>query len=217
MRKPYQHRTAADIISKLALHKQLDASQAMIVKITPVWLQWANQKQGIQEPAEHQRVKPEQGIQDQVKHQRVKHQRVKQEQGTRLSSACINNTLLLNAQQGKLVIRCDNAVNASQIKHQQNSLLSHLHNHGFEEIQRITIRVQHPTHNQLDHGSKRYDSKLNEAVTAASLMNSGSVEKTTVRTSEKSLEAIEYCQKMATNDHLANSLSKLAKTLKDLS
>ena len=41
MQKKSQNQTAADFIRRLSLHRQLDESQAMIIKLSPVWLSWA--------------------------------------------------------------------------------------------------------------------------------------------------------------------------------
>lgn len=43
MQKKTQNQTAADFIRRLPLHRQLDASQAMIIKLAPAWLSWAQQ------------------------------------------------------------------------------------------------------------------------------------------------------------------------------
>ncbi|MFT7525809.1 MAG: hypothetical protein ACI9LY_000949 [Arenicella sp.] len=40
MQKKSQNQTAADFVRRLPLHRQLDASQAMIIKLSPTWLSW---------------------------------------------------------------------------------------------------------------------------------------------------------------------------------
>lgn len=41
MPKKSQNQTAADFIRRLPLHRQLDASQSMIIKLSPTWTSWA--------------------------------------------------------------------------------------------------------------------------------------------------------------------------------
>ncbi|MEM7358565.1 MAG: DciA family protein [Pseudomonadota bacterium] len=160
MSKKYSRTTAADIVRKLPLNQQLDASQAELIKLTPAWLEWARQA---------------------------------------LPLDCINHYQLNSVRHGKLVIVGENASSASQLKHLSQSLLEFLHEQGFAEIERITVRIQHPT--------QHFDT--DSAVALAQLPSADFV-----TPSDASLKSIDNCQKMVKSEQLADALAKLADTLR---
>ncbi|NND00736.1 MAG: DUF721 domain-containing protein [Gammaproteobacteria bacterium] len=186
MVRKHHHSTAAEIIGKLPLHQQLDASRAMLVKLLPAWQSWA--------------------------------QRAVDEK--RLSNNCYQHSHLSSLQQGKLVLVCNNAVNASQIKHQKHNLLKSLHNQGFPEIQQITVRVRPPVRQDLDprHGTQQATiaatSFIKPPFVEPAFVEPAFVEPAFVEPDRGSHKAIENILKIVKSDQLADSLRKLSATLK---
>jgi len=166
MQKKHKPLTAANIINRLPLQQQLNSSQAIIIKLSPIWHSWA----------------------------------VESVAKNLISVNCLNSTQLTSLQNGKLVLTCSNSAHASLIKHQQNSLLTFFHQQGFKEINKIVVRIDNHAKQINDH-----------QVTQTNNLD----DKPTVQVSNNSLEAIYSCQKTVGNDLLANSLKKLANTLKN--
>ncbi len=160
-RKPL---TAAKIINRLPLQQQLNSSQAMLIKLIPVWQKW---------------------LLESVAKKLI-------------SANCQSNTQLSSLQNGKLVICCSNSSTASHIKHQQDSLLTFITQHGFKEINQVVIRIDNQSL-PLKHTTTE---------------TSSSSDRSTTKTSSNSLDAIYSCQKIVKNELLSKSLNKLADTLK---
>ena len=171
MPKKRSQLTAADIIRRLPLHRQLDAAQAMLVKLSPAWQSWG--RQAVTE--------------------------------RRLSEDCFLGSQPSSLQSGVLAVTSNNSANASQIKHQQQSVLEYLHLKGFTEIKQLKVRIEHPTHSNFGHLSE-----LSENPLSSSLISRPPVD----IPSQGSLQAIENCEKTVNSDELAKSLNKLANTLK---
>ncbi|MFT4630030.1 MAG: hypothetical protein ACI9WC_000724 [Arenicella sp.] len=165
MQKKPQNQTAADFIRRLPLHRQLDASQAMIIKLSPAWLSWAQQA---------------------------------------LTIDATKNCHLNALQNGKLSIFSNNAALASQIKHQQQTLLNHFHKHGFDNVQEIVVRLRPPSLTRGEDNPNRntYQADANDSKNHFT------------DASDDSLKAIESCGKMVNNDELSSALTRLSKTLK---
>ncbi len=161
MQKKSQNQTAADFVRRLPLHRQLDASQAMIIKLSPAWLSWTQ---------------------------------------TALSIDAAKNCQLNALQNGKLSLFCNNATLASQIKHQKQTLLSHFHKHGFNDVQEIAVRLRPPSYttNEGDTNRNSYPLTENQFIDA----------------SDDSLKAIDSCRHMVNNDELSSALTRLSETLK---
>ena len=172
MPKKRNQLTAAEIIRRLPLLRQLDAAQALLIKLTPVWQSW-----GRQAVAEK-----------------------------KLSNDGFLGSQLSSVQSGTLVVASNNSANASQIKHQQQSLLDYLQLKGFTEIKQLKVRIQHPTYSNFDN----LPGLSKNALTSSSIPRPPAV-----KPSRGSLQAIENCEKTVTNVELAKSLNKLAKTLKN--
>jgi len=171
------HLKAANLISRLPLHKQLSDSQAALVKLAPVWQSWARH-----------------AISD-----------------SNLSAECFQNTELSSLRDGKLVINCSNAIYASQIKHQQQSLLDAIIKEGITTVEKINIQLN----NQLNY---QPETLSQQRLKLKQSNNQHAVDSTIIHAplTENSLNALENCQKLVNNDQLADSLRKLAKTLKKL-
>jgi len=105
-----------------------------------------------------------------------------------------------------LSISCTRTSAATLIKHQQGSLLEHLHKSGFEHIKVIRIQMQLEPTNTLDTATK-------ETRTDHSQSNSSSNSKWK-KPSESSLKSIETATSTIENEQLAASLQRLADTLK---
>jgi len=119
---------------------------------------------------------------------------------------------LTNYKNGKLTIHCGNAVGASQLKHQQHTLLEYFHNKGFNEIEQIIVRIAHPTHL---HSTQNNDQSNRELPNQAkSLWPASRPSIGFDRPSKSALESVKNCQKMIKNDRLSHSLRKLEQTLK---
>jgi hypothetical protein len=115
------------------------------------------------------------------------------------------NYSLTNFSNGILTIHCDNAIGASQLKHQQQTLLNYFHIKEFSGIEQINIRVSQPSLSSSNNSL--------ETINSAEAINSKA---TFTVPSTDSLKSIQACRNGIKNDHLSNSLSKLEKTLANL-
>ncbi len=127
----------------------------------------------------------------------------------KLSVDCIKGAQLGSIQHNTLTLNCSNAIVASQIKQQQQNLLDSIRHDGFTEIEKLTIRIKPSAHQYSM--SKKADQQTKEDTTDYAIVSN-----TQRKLSSNSLQAIENCQKLVTNESLATSLAKLAKTLKSL-
>jgi len=110
-------------------------------------------------------------------------------------------------QNSELCIASENANCATQIKHQQNSLLTALHAEGFKNIQKLCIRLAMPT--------EPVESCIKQDSTASShSANNADFITQKYAPSKDSITLIESCQKRVTNEHLSTSLARLSETLK---
>lgn len=128
MAKNYYKQTAADIIRRLPLHHQLNASQTLLVKLTPTWQNWASR---------HLQQQNDQSTCDDFN-----------------SDNDFSDSQLISADRGKLIVACANSACASRIKHLQQNLLETLRSQGFTEIEQIIVRVQHNLSNNVNHIDK---------------------------------------------------------------
>jgi hypothetical protein len=116
MPKKLHKLTVADIVRQLPLHQQLDASQAALIKLTPVWLKWAQSM--LLHDSAHNHLTAEQ--------------------------LEVRHVELSSVHEGKLVLSCSSATMASLIRHQTQNLLDYLHKQGFIEIEQVIVRLHHP-------------------------------------------------------------------------
>ena len=141
MAKNYYKQTAADIIRRLPLHRQLNASQTLLVKLTPTWQNWASRHLMQSHPID-------QSTCDDFN-----------------SDNNFSDTQLISADRGKLIVACANSACASRIKHLQQNLLDALRSQGFSEIEQIIVRIQHTLSNKVNHIDKNVE-KAQPATTA---------------------------------------------------
>ena len=114
-----RHKNISQIIERLPLHRQLNETQAMLLKITPIWRQWLEnhlpKNQSSEDPSPRL---------------------------VNNSPEPINNSPeLIDISTDTLNINCFSSVQASHIKHQQTSLLNALNNAGFCNIRRIKVSM----------------------------------------------------------------------------
>lgn len=123
-----------------------------------------------------------------------------------LAKESISEVSLTNYQSGVLSLACNNATCASQLKHLQTSLLASLKQSGFDDAEKISIRVTHPTHDlQFSNPDQR----------AIPVSEDENDQFAHAKPSAPSIKSIEDCKKAISNERLAESLTKLAETLKE--
>jgi hypothetical protein len=189
---------AADIVQRLPLHRSLSESQTMLVQLTPHWQLWLNQA------ADNGDVSSACRQNTQLEAWQASSNRASSNKASSENSKRIKPTTA-NPDGGKLIISCDNATNATQIKQLQQSLIDYLNKNLVQSdptstlIKTIAVRL-------------RYDA------TPVSL-NTHKLLSTKAMTpiAETSIRAIEICQKTVSNQDLAKSLQQLANTLRSLS
>lgn len=206
MFKNFRTKTVAEIVQRLPLHRSLNESQAVLVKLTPHWLQWLAQAQ-------------EQG---QISRSCAETTQLEAWQPTALSGkTALSEQTALSGQtpaselEGKLIITCDNPANATLIKQHQLSLVEFLNQNQkrpsssadaskqqaaatFIRVNKVTVRLNLNA-SQLP---------LSEHVT------SSADQKPLVELNESTFGAIQSCQKQSKNEQLAQSLENLANTLR---
>lgn len=151
------------LIERLPFSRQMNATQALLVKLTPSWLAWTN---------------------------------------IHLPASYLNTTRLIAVTNNELSISCENANCATQIKHQQHSLLDYLHAKGHNNIEHIRIRLAMP---KLPDDQRQHAKQNHLAVPNNSLQSN--------KPSDTSIKAIQSCQKRVNNEQLASSLARLSETL----
>lgn len=171
---------------QLPLARQLDASQAAVVQLTPHWIAWTN------EAVLNKRISPSCA------------------QSTRLEA--YNTSKSKPSTGGKLILSCDHAANATVLKQQQQSIIDFLNlalqqacgrsqakeNQTNLQIAQLVIRLRHresitePQNKSQAQSQPRFDQATYSAIN----------------------EAITGCQKLSKNEALINSLERLAKTLR---
>ncbi len=158
---PYKN--IAQIIERLPLHRQLKETQAMLVKITPIWLDWS---------ANHLSKKA-------------------------------NAARPIDISNGTLELNCFDSVEASQIKHQQTSLINALHKAGFNNIECIKLRMSLP----------RYANKHEDMQQAFDTEVQSNKQRGPIIPSTQSIRSIERCGQLTDNAQLSESLQRLVNTL----
>lgn len=136
-----------------------------------------------------------------------------------LSTELANQVTLTGLQNGQLVISCANAVSASQIKHQQASLLESLNLSGLANVKRIKIRIDHTYSSTETHSTQCLTEKTESDQQTAhdtSKKNTNPIHINRQNPGSQTIKSIENCQKLTSNDDLSESLERLAKTLKGL-
>lgn len=118
------------------------------------------------------------------------------------------NSQLKALKNGELSIYCETPIIASLIKHQQNNLLSTLHDSGFKHINRIKTQVK--LHQNDPNSEQSAINHLNEMQTILD-------KKARTKPDSDALKSIKAAQSHIKNEQLAASLSRLADTLKNSS
>ena len=135
----------------------------------------------------------------------------------KITAECYQNTELSGLDDDKLVITCSTAVFASQIKHQQQSILDSLLKEGPAVVKQLNIQLRLPTFQNSKPGQNSNPGENSKSVVDKTFDNGvpANKPKSTPLTSN-SLDAIENCRKSVSNEQLASSLKRLAETLKKL-
>lgn len=184
-------------MQRLPLHRSLSESQTMLVNLTQHWQLWLNHAadQGGLSSACRQSTRLE----------------AWQISSSDKTASKYSQTKKASLGHGKLIISCDNATNATQIKQRQQSLLEFLNkslaqnNPSSPLISTVVVRLRYDDTQLNLSDQKSRDSRAAQA--SAALMP----------IAETSIRAIEVCQKTVSNEDLAKSLQQLAATLRSLS
>lgn len=110
-----------------------------------------------------------------------------------------------------LTIHCSSASCATLLRHRSGSLLDTLKKEGFTSVDRITIKVEHPTQKNISEEEKGNPTPLSTQVNSGlknqSLVSRPKVKGADINTLESAAESIE-------NESLSASLKRLANTLR---
>lgn len=122
---------------------------------------------------------------------------------------------LSHFQNGELIIHCNNALSATQIKQQQQSLLQYFIKSGMPEIKQISVRIANkPNHISNDLPNSPNSNQVNNHLEPQTNLNPTS--SNTKKPTKQAVSSIKSCQKMINNDQLSNSLNRLIKTIETL-
>jgi len=109
------------------------------------------------------------------------------------------SSALIDISDGALKISCSQPTEASQIKHQQVSLIETMHAAGFSDIKRIKVSMslQLPSQPSLSKQPSKSVNELHKRITP----------------NKNSIESIKLCGQTTNNTQLSESLNRLANTL----
>ena len=150
------------------LHQRLNDSQAMLVKLAPVWHAWCIEQRIATFPKT-------------------------------TSENNANSVVLSGYQNNILTLHCEHAISATRLKHQKYSLLDHLHQKGFSEIEQLNIRITPPT-------------QLNKNLSSST----AGPKPLPNPVSENSIKALKGCLTSLKNERLAESVNRLTQTLQSI-
>jgi hypothetical protein len=181
----------ATILNRLPFLHQLKEAQNSLLKLSPVWQRWCAEQAGTSTLNSYQKPQFE------------------NESKANNNSSLIKQAKLNSLNNSELSIVCTTPIIASLIKHRQSSLLTTLHEAGFDHIVRIKIQVSlHQTENNSDFQKHQQND-------ANSLKSDTSSQKNTrTKPDSSALKSIEATQSLINNEQLAASLQRLAETLK---
>jgi len=111
---------------------------------------------------------------------------------------------LSNVSDNTVYIHCIQSSAATLLKHQKGSLLEQFHKSGFENIKNIHIQMQ------LEHKQDI----LNPELTKDNSLNNTAMNKNWPKPSASAIKSIEATQSIIKDEQLAESLQRLANTLK---
>lgn len=154
-------------MERLPLHRQLNQTQAILVKIAPIWLRWST---------DHLSKIP----------------------NSMLVSEQSISSVPIDVSNGVLKINCFKPIEASQIKHQQASLIEALHTAGFDYIKRIKVSISLQSHTLQQQ---------------ATIDQPSDNQQKHIKPSKASIKSIEVCGHKTHNVQLSESLHRLADTL----
>ncbi|MBX2849010.1 MAG: hypothetical protein KTR16_11865 [Acidiferrobacterales bacterium] len=173
--------SASLIVQRLPVHRQLGQSLALLDKCEPVWQQWLTGQSTIKLSHNPTFLSPN---------------------SSGFSSSTLNASpaiSLSHFQNGELIIHCDTAILATQLKQQQTSLQCFFNDNGLGEIERISVRI-----------GKQSEANKN---TAQKNIDDLSPSQTKPKPNDLALNSIKIAQKTATSDALSDSLNRLVKTI----
>ena len=152
----------SNIINRLPVLRQINASQTAIINFTPAWDNWAAKN---------------------------------------LPESFRSATSLNSFNEGVLSIQCTTPIAASQLKHQQVSILEALHNADHYQILSLKIQIDHQTSQNSRPHAERVNLETPKVVTREAL-------------SQQAIDNINNCQRSVKNERLSDSLKRLSETLK---
>ena len=205
MKKP--HKNISQIIERLPLHRQLNESQAMLLKITPIWLHWSATHLSNNHSSETNSHSSETNSHSSEtnNHSPEANSPAKQIETTFENTVQCSCTLA-DISNGTLQINCASSVEASQIKHQQTSLVSLLNAADISEITHIKVCVSPQLHTNL---------QAKQTTLSAKQHSEQPIEQQHwhIKPSTTSIQSIEQCGQEISNTQLSESLRRLAETL----
>ena len=194
MKKP--HKNISQIIERLPVHRQLNDYQAMLLKITPIWLHWSATHLMRCHSSETNSHSSETNS-----HSSETNSPAKQIE-TSFEYTAQYGCTLVDISNGTLQINCASSVEASQIKHQQSSLVSALNAADINEITNIKVRISPQLH-------------PNQQAKQTTLSAEQQIKQQHwhMKPSTTSIQSVERCGQEINNTTLSESLRRLAETL----
>lgn len=111
---------------------------------------------------------------------------------------------LSHFENGELTLHCANAISATQVNQQQQTLLKFFNDKGITEINKITVRITNSFAQKKNASYNNLDMRLNASNASNQTIN---------KLDKNSLNSIKSIQKGITNDELAESLNRLIQTI----
>ncbi len=115
-----------------------------------------------------------------------------------------NAITLSHFQNGELILHCHNAISATQIKQQQQTLLVFFSDEGITDIKKITVRIANQSISSSDNKQKN---QINTTYASDRVIKNFD---------NNALNSIKSIQKNITNDALSESLNRLIHTIEQI-
>lgn len=112
---------------------------------------------------------------------------------------------LSHFQSDELIIHCENAISATQINQQQESLVHFFQNEGIDELKQITVRIINNWSQPVNSITKN-NKKIDESNIAVPSLN---------KLNQNSLNSIKSVQETTRNEKLSESLKRLLNTIEE--
>lgn len=124
-----------------------------------------------------------------------------------LSNETSNAVQLSHFQDGVLIMHCENAISATQIKQQQQTLLLFFQGEGVTEVKQLTVRINNnSTLTKNASTTIKNDEKQTQSNSDHLIRNGNTLD-------DNSLNSLKTVQKTTKNPDLSNSLTKLIRTI----